>query len=51
MATKDYRRAEKKKPKKGMIKPLAPSLIAPPVEVEVARKKGKKEGEFPGEEG
>jgi hypothetical protein len=41
MATKDYRKAEKKKPAKGVVKPVAPILM-PPVEVEVARKKGKK---------
>ncbi len=43
MATKDYRKAEKKKPRKGDVKPVAPIALTQPVEVEVARKKGKKE--------
>ncbi len=49
MATKDYRRAEKKKPKKGVVKPVA-AIVMTPADVEVARKKGKKESEFPVEE-
>jgi hypothetical protein len=48
MGSKDYNRGEKKKPRKGLVKPVVP-IITMPVEVEVARKKGKKPSEFPEE--
>ncbi|MEW6143260.1 MAG: hypothetical protein AB1597_08960 [Chloroflexota bacterium] len=48
MGSRDIHWREKKKPKKGELKPVAP-IVTMPVEVEVARKKGKKPPEFPEE--
>jgi len=48
MGSRDIQWREKKKPKKGEAKPVT-SIMTMPVEVEVARKKGKKSSEFPEE--
>ncbi len=41
MGRRDYRRREPKKPKKGAQKPKPVSELAPPIVVEVVRKKRK----------
>lgn len=48
MGSRDKQWREKKKPKKGEVKSVVP-IVTVPVEVEVARKKGKKSPEFPEE--
>ncbi|MCX8126671.1 MAG: hypothetical protein N3E40_06010 [Dehalococcoidia bacterium] len=48
MGSRDKQWREKKKPKKGESKLTSP-IVTVPVEVEVARKKGKKPPEFPEE--
>ena len=45
MGKRDKFSREEKKPRKGIVKPVG-SIIAPLPEVEVARKKGKKEEEI-----
>jgi len=42
MGKRDYRQRESKKPKKAAKKPLAETILPPPVNVEII-KKGKKE--------
>jgi hypothetical protein len=45
MSSHDMYRKENKKPKKGAKKPEASQIVAPPVEVEVVRKKRKEREE------